>query len=78
MIKAINIKWDTEGENGEIHEVDLPSEVVIPDIFIEKECEACEKEKINWSECDSNSQSVNNYLSDTYGWCIQDYQLIEE
>lgn len=72
MIKAINIKWDTDGE-----EIDLPSEVEIPEMFIEKECDFCKEDKINWSECDMNSQSVNNFLSDTYGWCVVDYILIE-
>lgn len=70
MIKAINIKWDTDNEV-----VDLPSEVEIPEMIIHKECEYCKG--YEWEECDSNSQSVNNYLSDTYGWCVFDYQLIE-
>lgn len=74
MIKAINIRWDTDEEENV---PELPKEVEIPDIFISKECEWCKKDKENWQECDSNSQSVNNYLSDTYGWCVCDYELVE-
>ena len=72
MIKAINIRWDTDDEV-----VELPNEVEIPDIFISKECEWCKKDKTNWAECDSNSQSVNKYLLDTFGWCVFDYYLVE-
>ena len=71
MIKAINIKWDTDDEV-----VDLPSEVEIPEIgIVNKICEYPECD--DWRECDSNSQSVNNYLSDKYGWCVFDYELVE-
>lgn len=58
--KAINIKWETDGEI-----VDLPSEVDLPIGIAELEDE------------EANYESVNNYLSDKYGWLVQDYDLVK-
>lgn len=66
MIKAVNIQWDTD----EI-KVDLPKEVEIPDGIVDTHC--C----YDWKNCENNSESVNNYLSDELGFCIFGYDLVE-
>lgn len=66
-MKAKNIKWETDGEI-----VDLPTEVNLPDGIVDTTC--CE----DWKNCDNNSESVNNYLSDTYGWLVEDYNIEDE
>ncbi len=63
-MKAINIKWETDGEN-----VVLPNEVEIPMGVAECRCE-------DYPNCEDNSVSVNNYLSERFGWLVENYDLI--
>ena len=49
-MKALNIKWETDG-----YDVELPNEVQIPNGIGEDE--------------------VTDYLSDTFGWLINSYEL---
>lgn len=49
-MKALNIKWETDG-----YDVELPNEVQIPNGISEDE--------------------VTDYLSDTFGWLINSYEL---
>lgn len=65
MKKAINIKWDTDGQV-----IDLPTEVELPAGVAD--CE-CGEDDFN---CENNTESVNNYLSDKYGWCVENYTII--
>lgn len=65
MKKAINIKWDTDGQS-----VDLPKEVELPEGIANCECADL--------NCENNAESVNNYLSDKYGWLVEDYNIICE
>lgn len=66
--KAINIKWDTTDEDR-IKEcgdtLELPTEVDLPIGIAELEDE------------EANYESVNNYLSDKYGWLVEDYDLVK-
>jgi len=64
MIKAINIEWETDNE-----EIDLPKEVELP--FGVANCECGEL------NCESNCESVNNFLSDKYGWLVKNYTIIK-
>lgn len=63
---ATNIKWDTDGE-----EITLPNEVKLPLGVGNCRCK-------DWQTCENNSESVNGYLSDEYGWLVEDYQIIEK
>ena len=62
--KAINIKWETDGEN-----VELPDEVTIPDGICSCSCQES-------PSFDENCESINNYLSDKYGWLVISYSLL--
>lgn len=63
-MKAINIKWETDGEK-----VSLPTTVIFPDGIVNIQC--CK----DWQNCENNSESVNNYLSDTFGFLVEDYTI---
>ncbi|MDP3956858.1 MAG: hypothetical protein Q8P97_02580 [bacterium] len=65
MIIAKNINWETDGEK-----VSLPKQVKLPNYVANCRCADL--------SCESNTESVNSYLSDTYGWLIKDYNLVEE
>ena len=67
---AIDISWDTELD-GAIQKISLPKKVKLP--FGVGNCN-CK----NWKNCEDNVESINNYLSDTYGWCIFDYEIIKK
>ena len=51
-MKALNIKWETDGYCPE-----LPEEVEIPD-NVDEDC-------------------VADYLSDTYGWLVETFDIAE-
>lgn len=59
MYKAINIKWETDG-----CEVDLPSEVDIPERFIDKD--------------GVDGESVSDWLSDVFGWLNDGFEIVDE
>lgn len=61
---AIGIVWDTDGEK-----VKLPKQVFLPIGICECRCS-------DWLECEENSESVNEYLSNKYGWCVENYSLV--
>jgi len=61
---ATDIEWETDGE-----EIDLPNEVILPDGICSCQCKDA-------PECDCNYESINNYLSDKYGWLVKNYYLI--
>lgn len=66
MLKAINIKWDTDGDN-EIFE-SLPKEMFIPDeleIMYEKDKEYALEE-------------ISDWLSDETGFCHDGFEVVKE
>lgn len=65
MIIAKNIKWETDGQK-----VTLPESVELPMGIVDMEC--CD-DPLN---CEMNSDSINNYLSDEFGFLVVDYDLI--
>lgn len=66
MIKATNIRWETDD-----NVVSLPDEVDIPEEIIDRTCDD------NFLENEDNIDNVNNYLSDTYNWLVDSYTLVE-
>ena len=60
----VSVSWDTDGKK-----VDLPKIVEIPKIGVAN----CECGDIN---CENNQESITNYLSDKYGWLVNDYSIV--
>ena len=60
MYKAINIKCETDG-----YDVNLPSEVNIPERFIDK------KDGVD-------EDSVSDWLSDMSGWLHNGFEIVNE
>lgn len=58
MAKAINIKWETDG-----CEVDIPSEVDIPERFIDED--------------GVDDEMVSDWLSDTFGWLNDGFEIVK-
>ena len=65
-MKAKNIKWETDGQKIS----HLPREVELPIGICECRCD-------DFLNCENNSESVNNYLSDRFGWLVENYNLTE-
>ena len=59
-MKAINIKWDTDGDMELLEE--LPTEVEIPDYLITDE--------------DDLLDDISDWLSDEYGFCHFGFELV--
>ena len=59
-MKAVNIKWDTDGDMELLEE--LPTEVEIPDYLITDE--------------DDLLDDVSDWLSDEYGFCHDGFELV--
>lgn len=62
----VRVNWETDGQD-----VDLPEIVELPKIGVAN----CECGDIN---CEDNQLSITNYLSDKYGWLVNDYSVVEE
>ena len=60
-MKAVNIKWDTDGDI-EVFE-NLPTEVEIPDYLIT-------------DDEDDLLDEVSDWLSDEYGFCHDGFELV--
>lgn len=56
-MKAVNIQWATDG-----YEIDLPSEMEIPDKYIDVNGEV-------------DYEGVEDYLSDTTGWLHEGFEI---
>lgn len=74
-MKAINIKWDTDGDQGAFDF--LPQEVTLPEQF-SKENYLDESGK--FGECEKNLmlEDISDWLSDEYGFCHGGFELSEE
>ena len=60
-MKAVNIKWDTDGDIDVLDE--LPNEVEIPDYLITDE--------------DDLLDDISDWLSDEYGFCHFGFELVD-
>ena len=65
-MKAINIKWDTDGDM-EVFE-SLPTEVEIPDNLLEG---------YNGTNFDTYYPDISDWLSDEYGFCHFGFELVD-
>ena len=59
-MKAVNIKWGTDGDMGVFDE--LPTEIEIPDYLITDE--------------DDFLDDVSDWLSDEFGFCHDGFELV--
>lgn len=59
-MKAVNIKWDTDGDIDVLNE--LPKEIEIPDSLVTDEDDLLDK--------------VSDWLSDEYGFCHFGFELV--
>lgn len=60
-MKAVNIKWDTDGDMELLEE--LPTEVEIPDYLIT-------------DDEDDLLDNISDWLSDEYGFCHDAFELL--
>ena len=60
-MKAVNIKWDTDGDMELLEE--LPTEVEIPDYLIT-------------DDEDDLLDNISDWLSDEYGFCHDAFELV--
>ena len=60
-MKAVNIKWDTDGDIELLEE--LPTEVEIPDYLIT-------------DDEDDLLDDVSNWLSDEFGFCHDAFEIV--
>ena len=62
-MKAVNIKWDTDGDMELLEE--LPIEVEIPDYLIT-------------DDEDDLLDNISDWLSDEYGFCHDGFELVNQ
>lgn len=66
MLKAINIKWDTDGDKEVFDE--LPTEMVIPD----------ELEELYKKDKEYALEEISDWLSDEIGFCQEGFEIKKE
>lgn len=66
MLKAINIKWDTDGDKEVLNE--LPTEVTIPD----------ELEEMYKKDREYALEEISDWLSDETGFCHAGFEVEKE
>lgn len=66
MLKAINIKWDTDGDE-EVQQ-NLPTEMIIPDYLAEHYDE----------EYEYDTEEISDWLSDQTGFCHSGFEIVRE
>lgn len=68
MLKAINIKWDTDGDTEVLN--NLPKEMIIPDYLEEYYC------------FDKNNkyatEEISDWLSNETGFCHNGFEIVKE
>ena len=69
-MKAINIKWDTDGEK-----VDLPNEIEIPPFINGCDSDICEDQK-QGKPCSLVEEAISNYITDETGFCHTGFDII--
>ena len=63
MLKAINIKWDTDGDKEVFNE--LPTEIIVPD----------ELEEMYKKDKEYALEEISDWLSDETGFCHAGFEL---
>ena len=63
MLKAINIKWDTDGNNEVLNK--LPTEMIIPD----------ELEEMYKKDREYALEEISDWLSDETGFCHAGFEI---
>ena len=66
MLKAINIKWDTDGYKEVLNE--LPTEMIIPD----------ELEEMYKKDREYALEEISDWLSDETGFCHAGFEVVKE
>ena len=66
MLKAINIKWDTDGDKEVLNE--LPTEMIIPD----------ELEEMHKKDKEYALEEISDWLSDETGFCHDGFEVVME
>lgn len=66
MLKAINIKWDTDGDMEVFNE--LPTEMIVPD----------ELEEIYKKDREFALEEISDWLSDETGFCHDGFEVVME
>ena len=64
-MKAINIKWDTDGNKRILQ--DLPTEIIIPDHL----------EKLYESDRENALDEISDWLSEETGFCHDGFEIVE-
>lgn len=63
MLKAINIKWDTDGDKDVFNE--LPTELIVPDEF----------EEMYKKDKEYALEEISDWLSDETGFCHEGFEI---
>ena len=66
MLKAINIKWDTDGDKEVLNE--LPTEMIIPN----------ELEELYKKDREYAFEEISDWLSDETGFCHAGFEVVKE
>ena len=66
MLKAINIKWDTDGDMEVLNE--LPTEMIIPN----------ELEELYKQDREYALEEISDWLSDETGFCHDGFEVVSE
>lgn len=66
MLKAINIKWDTDGDKKVFNK--LPTEMIVPD----------ELEEMYKKDKEYAFEEISDWLSDETGFCHGDFEIVKE
>ena len=66
MLKAINIKWDTDGDMEVFNE--LPTEIIIPN----------ELEELYKKDREYALEEISDWLSDDTGFCHDGFEVVME
>lgn len=66
MLKAINIKWDTDGDMEVFNE--LPTEMIIPD----------ELEEMYKKDREYALEEISDWLSEETGFCHDGFEIVKE
>ena len=66
MLKAINIKWDTDGDKEVFNE--LPTEMIVPE----------ELEEMYKKDKEYALEEISDWLSDETGFCHGGFEIVKE
>lgn len=66
MLKAINIKWDTDGDEEVLQ--DLPTEMIIPDELAEYYS----------ADREYTTEEISDWLSEETGFCHDGFEIVME